>query len=77
MSQEPVQSVTRFADFDAKRFLRLHRLTERELIALPYDRLTPMPEAYREWKKLARRLFLFAEAGGFITKEGFKAWAAL
>ena len=43
----------------AKRFLRLHRLTERELIALPYDRLTPMPEAYREWKKLARRLFLF------------------
>ena len=58
----------------AKRFLRLHRLTERELIALPYDRLTPMPEAYREWKKLARRPFLFAEAGGFITKEGFQAW---
>ena len=61
----------------AKQFLRLHRLTERELIALPYDRLTPMPEAYREWKKLARRLFLFAEAGGFITKEGFQAWDAL
>ena len=44
----------------AKRFLRLHRLTERELIALPYSRLTPMPGAYKEWRNLARRLFLFA-----------------
>ena len=61
----------------AQRFLRRHRLTERELIALPYSRLTPMPGAYKEWRKLARRLFLFAEAGGFITKEGFQAWDAL
>ena len=61
----------------AKRFLRLHRLTERELIAFSYSRLTPMPGAYKEWWNLARRLSLFAEAGGFITKEGFQAWAAL
>ena len=60
----------------AKRFLRLHHQTERDMLALRDDQLTKMLAAYLAWKKLARRLVWLAETG-FITKEGFAAWDAL
>ena len=56
----------------AKRFLRVDRLTERQMM-----RFHPsMLDQFEQWHWLRRRLVNLANTP-FITKEGFQAWDAL